>query len=586
MEHFKPLDLRTESPNPSPHTPTSYESKFYYAGISPTPPPLIYRSSSLSRPFNPPTGPEAYRKLKELRPVSDHPIVQIWGEWTSVDGVRFLGDEDVVEEKQGAGGRKLSPVVIWIGLTPSSTSASTAHEISQSILAILASYEIPDVEVEFRESTYTPYTGPALLECVEEFDPTAGAREALTPSLGLSIAPATANGSDVRGALGVYFTTGEGKGEKLYGLTSRHVVFPSSSSSDANEDYTHTAGDPKENIQLLGTKGYENLLDSIRSRVRLHGSTVDILSSKLKSYEEKLLVAASPDEGDKDQLAKKLARTRAELEETNRAIEALEKFYGDVERDWSKPEDRIIGHVVRAPAVQVDAEGYIKDLAFVELDQDKFRECRGSFIDLGTEIEPTKLTYILSPDLHGDVNLDPTGNRSFQYPIDRLLPMRGIRPSLPSSLPSTNTSLSNSSDAKESPYKIPPQALAVLKNGPATGLTIGLLSPLSSFIRNPKTGLISTQWAIVNYNNPWAKNDGPGVFAARGDSGCVVVDKGGKMVGMIQGGSGKNGDEEGGGGGGDVVYVTPMVKIWEWVLEAYPDARIYEGASENLPVGA
>ncbi|KZT35704.1 hypothetical protein SISSUDRAFT_134143 [Sistotremastrum suecicum HHB10207 ss-3] len=168
--------------------------------------------------------------------------------------------------------------------------------------------------------------------------------------------------------------------------------------------------------------------------------------------------------------------------------------------------------------------------------------------------------------------------------------MRGICPSLPSSLPSANPSLSGSSKsaAKESPYKIPPQALAVLKNGPSTGLSLGLLSPLSSFIRNPQTGMTSQHWAIVNYRSSLltGKNEGPGVFAATGDSGGVVVDRSGKMVGMIQGGSGKNGDEEGGGGGGDVVYVTPMVKIWEWVLEAYPDARIYEGASENLPVGA
>lgn len=401
MEQSKPLDLRTESPDPSPHTPSAYESKFYYAGISPTPPKLIYRSSSLSRPFNAPTGPEAYRKLRELRPVSDHPIVEIWGEvgrsvvgvleeggvqWTSVDGVRFLGDEDVDEDQQG--GRKLSPVILWIGLSPSTTSASTAHLASQEILVILASYEINDIEVEFRESTYTPYTlsgsGPALLECVEEFDLTAGVREPLTPSLGLSIAPATANGSDTQGALGVYFTVGDGEDgkEKLLGLTSRHVVFPSSSSK-ANEDYTHAASDPKEEIQLLGTKGYENFLDSIRRRVRLHGFSVDIFSSRIKSYEEKLLVAAASDRGD-EILTKKLARTRAELDETNRAIEALEKFYGDVERNWSRPEDRIIGHVIRAPAVKVDEEGYIKDIAIIELDQMKFEECKGSFIDLGT----------------------------------------------------------------------------------------------------------------------------------------------------------------------------------------------------------
>jgi hypothetical protein len=48
----------------------------YYAGISSDPPKLVYRTGKT--PWRQPTGPEAYRELKELRAVFGHKINDVW----------------------------------------------------------------------------------------------------------------------------------------------------------------------------------------------------------------------------------------------------------------------------------------------------------------------------------------------------------------------------------------------------------------------------------------------------------------------------------------------------------------------------
>ena len=49
---------------------------FYYAGISPDTPRLVYRTGKI--PFTRPTGPEAYRVTKKLRGVFGHRINDVW----------------------------------------------------------------------------------------------------------------------------------------------------------------------------------------------------------------------------------------------------------------------------------------------------------------------------------------------------------------------------------------------------------------------------------------------------------------------------------------------------------------------------
>ncbi|TFY61336.1 hypothetical protein EVG20_g7095 [Dentipellis fragilis] len=111
-----------------PYSVSELEAKWYYAGL-PSSPRLVYRTGST--PWTAPSGLEAFRVLKELRPVFGHKINTVWEEhlankvigclnsvnveWTSIDIVRFA----VVGEAPG-------PVVLWIGVVPASLSGTDA----------------------------------------------------------------------------------------------------------------------------------------------------------------------------------------------------------------------------------------------------------------------------------------------------------------------------------------------------------------------------------------------------------------------------------------------------------------------------
>ena len=59
-----------------------------------------------------------------------------------------------------------------------------------------------------------------------------------------------------------------------------------------------------------------------------------------------------------------LRKTRSLLDETNAAIEDLERFYETVKKEWSKSkEQRTVGHIRYFPAVafNVGPEGFTED---------------------------------------------------------------------------------------------------------------------------------------------------------------------------------------------------------------------------------
>jgi hypothetical protein len=140
----------------SPPSVAKLEAIFYYSGL-PSGPKLVSRTVLI--PWKPPTGPEAYRVLRERWPVFNHKIITVWNvsadkvleyldslkvKWTSIDGVRFAK----FEEAPG-------PVVLWIGVIPESLSGKDAHTAAFGCLDILKEFDITGVGVEFRESVYT-----------------------------------------------------------------------------------------------------------------------------------------------------------------------------------------------------------------------------------------------------------------------------------------------------------------------------------------------------------------------------------------------------------------------------------------------
>ena len=108
--------------------------------------------------------------------------------------------------------------------------------------------------------------------------------------------------------------------------------------------------------------------------------------------------------------------------------------------------------------------------------------------------------------------------------------------------------------------------LLVVKNGDATGTTIGRANGVFSIVRDyfndPSVYQTSMEWGIINYDG---KSE---VFSKPGDSGSIVADIRGRIGGMLTGGSGKTERP-------DMTYATPF---W-WLLEriranGFPNAHL------------
>lgn len=104
--------------------------------------------------------------------------------------------------------------------------------------------------------------------------------------------------------------------------------------------------------------------------------------------------------------------------------------------------------------------------------------------------------------------------------------------------------------------------LLVIKNGSATGVTIGRATGISSFVRDDETGQESMAWAIYNYDNNSC------AFSAPGDSGSIIVDGLGRIGGLLTGGTGKTETS-------DVTYATPMWWLWPRIKQHFPNAHLY-----------
>ncbi|KAF8327470.1 uncharacterized protein EI90DRAFT_3224556 [Cantharellus anzutake] len=356
----------TSSSSPPPSV-SKLEARFYYAGLLSSPI-LVYRTSTT--PWKRPTGPEAYRELKELKPVFNHGIVNVWGvlgpkvcdcldsqqvTWTSVDVVRFAK----VGETPG-------PVVLWIGVMPQSLSGEGAHIAAVGCLQLLESSQLTDV-------------GPKLLKSVSSTNPTAGVCGPVTPALSL---PLAARATSYAEGTGTLYISKSRDSEKVYVLTARHVVFPPNEGS--NELYScKRTSQPRRESTMVKIGGHKIMVDYYNQQLQdLQGG----------GGEE-------------------------EEEEAQAVIEALNHFH---DKYWSEESLRVIGHVAYSPPITVGAgaERYTEDWALIELDCNKidWDNFKGNVVDLGTHRDFGAQLYLT------DIP-QPLGQRHFQIPI---LPLQGI----------------------------------------------------------------------------------------------------------------------------------------------------------------
>ncbi|KAJ7760921.1 hypothetical protein B0H16DRAFT_1719628 [Mycena metata] len=482
-------------------SPSDFESALYYHGL-PSNPRLVARTGA---PWYLPMGPWQIPKPKELRPVGNHPLREVWEdnlafkihallnsldvEWTSTDVVRIAVPED----------SDSSPfVVLWIGVMPETLSRDEGVVVVSKCREVLLEYDLADVEVEIRESVVTRSVGPALLEHEGDLWPyaTYDLRKPLTASVGLSISPAS---KLQRKGTGGFWLVDERDPSTLLLVTCRHVVLPESD----NDHYASSENtEPLHQVVLLGEDAFDT-----------HTTSRQVAWGRAK--QRNVDVA-------QDDLDYALAFEASLVE-------------------WKDLSNRVLGHVVLSPPIAIHAgsEGFKEDWALVKVDSSKVNPSHffGNAIDLGSTEIPSK--YIGYPDDH-----------RLPVPFDNLLPLKGTIPTTELRAPLTR-------DCDK-------PALLVLKCGATTGVTRGWGNTLVSYARHHIDGIQGTskEWAILPYS------ERAGAFSSAGDSGAVIVDGAGRIGGLLTGGAGRLGSPREPAKALDIAYATPIDFLMERLRES------------------
>ena len=130
----------------------------------------------------------------------------------------------------------------------------------------------------------------------------------------------------------------------------------------------------------MGSTKFDDLFLSIQALIGSLNMKITLLEKNVKWY-------AARAEGGNQQAVVDLAKVQQKLDETRETIVELKKFYATLKRDWSKVNDRIIGHVVWAPPITglTAPHGYTQDVCVIKLDNERFLpNFKGNAIDLGT----------------------------------------------------------------------------------------------------------------------------------------------------------------------------------------------------------
>jgi hypothetical protein len=142
---------------------------------------------------------------------------------------------------------------------------------------------------------------------------------------------------------------------------------------------------------------------------------------------------------------------------------------------------------------------------------------------------------------------------NFEYPGDGLLRLRDI----------ISEDLMHNPDMLDHDGE---SCLLVIKNGNATGVTIGRATGMFSYVReyfSNNTHRTSMEWAILPFDHK------SGVFSASGDSGSIIADGRGRIGGLLTGSAGKTDSS-------DITYATPFFWLLPRIKQnGFPNAHLY-----------
>lgn len=208
---------------------------------------------------------------------------------------------------------------------------------------LLRNYQITNVDVEFRESYHKLKAGPQLLAPVHGLNPLVDLVSSLSPTLGLH--SSTKARLDIEVKMALYLAQGGGS-DNLLGLLCRHVLI---GPDETNMNYVCHPRAPRDEIIVLGTDAFTCLIGSVKRKMEEVGTTAKYWVKQIEKFKE-MEKGANPT----DIESAKAARADAQclLEKTEKALQVLPAFLKQA-NNWKKPENRVLGHIIRSPPISL-----------------------------------------------------------------------------------------------------------------------------------------------------------------------------------------------------------------------------------------
>ncbi|KAI0801514.1 hypothetical protein C8Q74DRAFT_1401040 [Fomes fomentarius] len=477
-------------------------------------------------------GPQAQGFEREVRPVYGHaiePNCRSIGKriyqfldsrsltWTSINPLAYANAGDA---------NPFCSLIIYIGVKPHSLLYDDAVAAAAVVKEILAEAGFPDIEVAFVESIVTPPLVRPLLDDVPDL------RKPFTPTLGLSIAPLKYPHFEGTGAL--YFRLSKDD-DRTAILTCAHVARPPPTYPNTGMTRTNKS-QPREDIVALGNMGYSNALNGMMSTIH------DLLHS-IDAWDQVLQRLGDHVEGESPTVTERRQEHVNLVAGAKKKIQLVNKLHDEVTKRHTIPDRRVIGFVLHSEKIEisVDPHGYTSDWALIELFKEKidWPSFKGNKIYIGGNLSV--------PDFRNTLFPHPADQANYKYPEDGLLQASGV--------------------VQDQEIRNPPhldvngeKCLLVVKNGLATGTTVGRVNGLESFTRTyDEYGIQQTslEIAVLAYDRAHGR------FSDAGDSGSIVLSRDGRIVGLLTGGAGRTGET-------DVTYLTPYWWVEEKIKAKYP----------------
>ncbi|KAK6343608.1 hypothetical protein TWF730_011199 [Orbilia blumenaviensis] len=489
----------------------------------------------------------SYRILREARQISStkYPLGSTWlsiGQsiYQRLDemGIKWTSINPLAYANQGEA-KPFCSFLLYITVTPDSLLYSDAVVAADAIQQILTDAGLSTAEVAFVESVLTySVAGPKLLPFDPLRHPVPELRKPFTPALGLSIAPLGC--PQFEGTASLYYRLSK-EDKRIAILTCAHVARPTPVYGNTGMTYK-TKSQRREGVVALGNASYNNAIEAMTKKITTLTTSIEIWNNVLARLGEFI-------NGEDITITENRDETLQLIANTTRKIKHIKMLQEEVTKDRTPLEQRVIGFVLHSEIIKVSAEphGFTQDWALVQLYDDKidWSTFQGNKVYVGDKLSGAEFGEVMFPQL-----VDRAG---YSYPPDGLLQAYGVV---------GDAEIRNPQHLDVDGDK----CLLVVKNGLATGTTIGRANGLESFTRtysNCGTIQTSIEIAVLPYDRAH------GSFSACGDSGSIVLARDGRIVGLITGGMGITNET-------DITYLTPYWWLDEQIKLKFPGCFLYE----------